>query len=119
MRRWLKFILRRSMAPKSVDYANKMKRKLSMLYCFCAWNCCCIAIYMTMKESYPMTEAEKIKKGYYYARIMQTGDVKVLNVRGLTVVDEYTIEDVPKLDPDEEEIKDTTKESPDNAELLN
>ncbi|KAK0080842.1 hypothetical protein PV325_011298 [Microctonus aethiopoides] len=119
MRRWLRLILRKSIAPKSVDYSDKMKRRLATLYCFCAWNCCCIAIYMTMKESYPMTEKEKIQPGHYYARLFQAGDVQVYNIRGLTVTGKYTIEGVPKLDPNEEELKTTTEESPDNAKLLN
>lgn len=51
--------------------------------------------------------------------MFQTGDVQVLNVRGLTVTDRYKIDDVPKLEPDEEELKNTTEELPDNTKLLN
>lgn len=63
MRRWLKLMLRKSFAPKSVDYANKSKQKLATIYCFFAWNCCCIAIYLSIKENYPMTEKEKKQPG--------------------------------------------------------
>jgi len=96
---WLRNFVRRHTAAIPRDRAIKNKNILSALYFFAAWNLVALAIFAGVHKNNPPTEEDKKYPSKYYAKIIGSGDAKVLQFKGFSKVGEYEITATKRPEP--------------------
>ncbi|XP_034941030.1 uncharacterized protein [Chelonus insularis] len=83
MKRWLLMELRRFFKkPKDLKRAAIIKRRLSFVYLFLAWNAFGLYVYSRIKEEFPMTPTEQKLPALWYLRLIGEKEATVLSFEG-------------------------------------